>query len=164
MRILLEAEEAECINVLLPPATVTAIGVVKSVVERSWFLEVGFRDWVLQSASQKTFNVGITVPNTKRFAKLNPPKLERLLSVRGTLASISVHEEIAGIELESMTFISMGSGSSGASTIANTVIGGRSKRQFYAERTVSPVKKVKAGLTSAFIGEDAVKDLISAEK
>ncbi|KAG8717783.1 hypothetical protein FRC08_006678 [Ceratobasidium sp. 394] len=131
-----EAEEAERINVLLPPATVTTIGVVKNMVDRSWFLEVGFYDWV--SASQKTFNVGITVPNTKRFAKLNPPKLECLLSVRGTLASISMPKEIAGIELESMIFISMGGSSS--------------------------VKKVKFEPASAFVGEYAAQDLLSSEK
>ncbi|KAG9090854.1 hypothetical protein FS749_000226 [Ceratobasidium sp. UAMH 11750] len=129
-----EAEEAERINVLLPPATVTTIGVVKNMVDRSWFLE-RFR---LQSASQKTFNVGITVPNTKRFAKLNPPKLECLLSVRGTLASISMPKEIAGIELESMIFISMGGSSS--------------------------VKKVKFEPASAFVGEYAAQDLLSSEK
>ncbi|KAG8744134.1 hypothetical protein FRC10_010703 [Ceratobasidium sp. 414] len=119
----------------------------------------------MSTGSQKTFNIEVTVPDSKRFAKLKAPKLDRLISIRGMLASISTHEEIAGLELEGLTFILTGSGNapSGATTSNQTTPGGKSKRQFCADRVISPMKKVKVGPASAFVGANGSKGLDALE-
>ncbi|KAG8721224.1 hypothetical protein FRC08_014957 [Ceratobasidium sp. 394] len=81
-----------------PPSSVFPIGVLKNAIGRSWFLEVGFYDRI--SKSQKVFNIEVSVPDTKRYENVKPPAVDRLVSIQGTLASVSTYEEIANIKLE----------------------------------------------------------------
>ncbi|KAG8715856.1 hypothetical protein FRC09_016252 [Ceratobasidium sp. 395] len=127
-------------DISIPLTSVSAIGILKTAVGRSWFLEVGFYD--RESKTHKSFNIEVSVPETKRYENLRPPAVDRLVSIEGVLASISA-EEVANVTLESVVYITMTGGSGGPPAAGSST--GRSKRQICSERVGSPIKKVKIG-------------------
>lgn len=118
-----------------------------------------------QRRTTRSFMLGVHAPSTGRFKNLRNPPKGTMVSVRGVCLGVNT-SEVAEIELEDLTFIhfSGGSQSSASSSQASSSSpvsarsAGRSKRELLLERQESPVKKVKIGPASAFLGPAALDE------
>lgn len=111
---------------------------------------------LLQSKSTKTFNIVVTVPNTPRFQNIKAPNTGRTVLVRGILSAISVSEDIAIVDLESITYVPTPIPVQASTSALAGSGGGRSKRQLRSERADAgtPMKKFKSGPVEAFTPEE----------
>ncbi|KAG8729992.1 hypothetical protein FRC10_003238 [Ceratobasidium sp. 414] len=150
----------------LSPPVVCAVGIINTTIGRDWSLSVATYDHVART--HKTFTITVQVPPTGRFSNLRNPAKGTIISVRGILSSITT-EEVAAIDLEAVTFISISnadrpaimsagaSSSASASSLASPAQGeprtvGRTKcerRQGQEGLTLS--KKIHIGPPSMFL-------------
>ncbi|KAF8603658.1 hypothetical protein BDV93DRAFT_508298 [Ceratobasidium sp. AG-I] len=143
-------------HVVIPCASVCAVGYVEAAVDRDWTISVAVYDRISQRRTNRSFMLGVNVPETGRFRHLKQPVKGSMVSVRGVCLGINT-SEVAEIELEAVTFIYLSGGSpssSQASSSSPTAIrsAGRSKRELLLERQETPMKKVKIGPASTFPG------------
>ncbi|KAG9076594.1 hypothetical protein FS749_011591 [Ceratobasidium sp. UAMH 11750] len=148
------AEHADKIDIPVP--MVSAVGPIVSTEGREWVLSVATYDQLTRS--HKTFTICVLVPPASRFSNLRTPAPGQLVSVRSVLASITT-EEVAAINLEAVTFISitninrpltLSSGSTSASSPTGRPIG-RTKRECHQEQDLTPSKKIRIGAPSMFL-------------
>ncbi|KAF8609536.1 hypothetical protein BDV93DRAFT_551052 [Ceratobasidium sp. AG-I] len=149
--ILADADIAK--HLKLGAAAVVALGTLATVIGRDWFLDVAVYE--RSSKSTKTFSIIVTIPDSPRYQKLKSPGVGRSVLVRGLLSSISVSEDIAMVDLESITYVPTPNPVQAPGTPL-TGSGGKSKRQIRSERgdSGSPMKKFKSGPIEAFTPEE----------
>ncbi|KDN33682.1 hypothetical protein RSAG8_13227, partial [Rhizoctonia solani AG-8 WAC10335] len=105
-----------------------------------------------------TYQIIVTVPDNRRRANMKMPQEGSNVSVYGILSYISVHEDIAAIELENLSYLPRTNFPSKYESTPSP--GGKTKRQLVAEKSAdsvdigNPMKKSKSGPIDAFTPEE----------
>jgi hypothetical protein len=123
---------------------------------------------LLQSRTNKTFTISVQVPPTGRFANLRSPVKGTLVSLHGILSGITT-TELASIDMESVTFISISNANrqvlpatkaptSGSTTVLGLGPVARTKRERHLEQENNSSKRIRIGPPEMFLTGTALED------